>query len=337
MRSVILATLMALYAVAATAFEAEDRAIFGPEGAERQLRIVSSADISFFEPMIRAYRAQNPTVTVDYTVASSSEVMRAVFDEGVAFDIAISSAMDLQVKLANDGLALPHVSNATARLPEWAKWNDTVFAFTQEPAAIVLSKASFEGLNMPENRNALITVLRENPDLFQGRVGTYDVRQSGLGYLFATQDARVSETYWRLTEVMGALDARLYCCSSDMIDDVVNGDLAVAYNVLGSYAANRSDLDAFEIVYPSDFTAIMLRTMLIPQGAESPELARSFVDFVLDNSYDTQGPSVLAVPELAPSVDATVNRIRMGPALLVYLDSFKRKSFLSEWQNAIYQ
>lgn len=337
MRSVILACLMAFCAAASAAFEIEDRAIFGPDGALRQLKIVSSADISFFEPMIAAYRAQNPSVTVDYTVASSSEVMSAVFDEGVPFDIAISSAMDLQVKLANDGLALPHVSNVTARLPEWAKWNDTVFAFTQEPAAIVLSKELFQGLDMPENRSGLITVLRDNPDLFQGRVGTYDVRQSGLGYLFATQDARVSETYWRLTEVMGGLDVRLYCCSSDMIDDVVNGDLAVAYNVLGSYAANRSDLDAFEIVYPSDFTAIMLRTMLIPQGAENPDLARSFVDFVLDNSYFTQGPSVLAVPELAPSVDATVNRIRMGPALLVYLDSFKKKSFLSEWQNAIYQ
>jgi iron(III) transport system substrate-binding protein len=180
-------------------------------------------------------------------------------------------------------------------------------------------------------------VLRQSPDAFAGRVGTYDVRQSGLGYLFATQDARVSETYWRLTEVLGALDAKLFCCSSDMIDAVVSGELAVAYNVLGSYAANRSDSDAFTIVYPSDFTAIMLRTILIPTTSERPDLAKDFVDFVLDSSYRPDGAPILAVPELEPNVDATVNRIRMGPALLVYLDTFKKRSFLAEWENAILQ
>ena len=38
--------------------------------------------------------------------------------------------------------------------------------------------------------------------------------------LFATQDARATETYWRLTEVMGRVGAKLYCCSGQMIDDL---------------------------------------------------------------------------------------------------------------------
>ena len=38
---------------------------------------------------------------------------------------------------------------------------------------------------------------------------------------------------------MGQLETNLYCCSSDMIDDVVSGNIDIAYNVLGSYANNH--------------------------------------------------------------------------------------------------
>ena len=161
--------------------------------------------------------------------------------------------MDLQTKLANDGLAQRHSSGQTQDLPDWAVWNDMVFAFTQEPAAFVVSNAAFAGLPLPANRQELINTLRQNPEIFEGRVGTYDIRVSGSGYLFATQDARTSDTYWRLTEVMGTLDPELYCCTSDMIEDVANGKLAIAYNVLASYAEQSPPEDAFTIVLPSDF------------------------------------------------------------------------------------
>ena len=82
-----------------------------------------------------------------------------------------------------------------------------------------------ENDDFPRTRQELIRKLRENPARFKGKIGTYDLRQSGLGYLFATQDARGTETYWRLTEVMGQLETNLYCCSSDMIDDVVSEKL----------------------------------------------------------------------------------------------------------------
>ena len=165
------------------------------------------------------------------------ETMKALRAD--AYDLVISSAMDLQTKLANDGHVQRHSSEVTREVPAWAKWNDMVFAFTQEPAAIVVSDAAFAAEGIPRSRQDLIDVLRRNPERFRGKVGTYDVRESGLGYLFATQESRVSETYWRLTEVMGGLGARLYCCSSQMIDAVSGGDLFVAYNVLGSYALQR--------------------------------------------------------------------------------------------------
>ena len=334
MRHVLLSFVLMVFGQASTAFEIEDQTRFGAEDGVEKLRIISTADIGFFEPMVTPYLAANPETEIEYVVVSSAELMRALQDENETFDLAISSAMDLQTKLANDGMAQRHSSGATQSLPDWAVWNDMLFAFTQEPAAIVISKAGFSDLAVPKDRHDLIDLLRQHPERFRGRVGTYDVRSSGLGYLFATQDTRASETYWRLTEVMGALDARLYCCSSDMIDAVAKGELLIAYNVLGSYALNREAQDAFSIVLPTDFTTVMLRTVLIPTTASSPGIARDFVDHLLLQAHGA--PTDVVAAELE-QIETSLNRIPIGPGLMVYLDQLKKRAFLSEWTSAILQ
>ncbi|MBT8415109.1 MAG: ABC transporter substrate-binding protein [Boseongicola sp.] len=335
--SVGLTLLLLCSAGITSAFEIEDRARFGPEGDGPVLRIISTADTGFFEPMIVSYLAENPGLAVDYVVASSTELMQAIANQEAPFDIAISSAMDLQTKLANDGRALQHTSPATRTLPDWAAWNNMLFAFTEEPAAIVASRAAFADRRFPQTRHELIEVMRNEPERFRGRVGTYDVRESGLGYLFATQDTRASETFWRLAEVLGALDAKLYCCSSDMIEAVKSGELLIAYNVLGSYVANRKDIAEFEIILPTDFTTVMLRTALIPANAPSPDLSRDFVDHMLTRSYGPDSKP-LVDPRLGlPGTDTALNRIEIGPGLMVFLDQLKRQAFLNEWENAILQ
>jgi len=333
-------TSMALFtsaALAVSGFEIESQTLFEVEQPERQLKIISTADTELFAPLVLEFQRKNPQVEIEYTTVSSSELMRAISVENAPFDVAISSAMDLQTKLANDGFTQAYRSDATNLLPDWGRWRDHVFSFTQEPAAIVISREAFEGLQTPKTRQDLIEVLRNNPRRFTGRVGTYDVRSSGLGYLFATQDARTSETFWRLAEVMGGLGTQLYCCSSDMIEDVASGKIAVAYNVLGSYAAARDDLaDRIEIIAPADFTTLMLRTAVIPLSAQSSDLAGKFVDHLILSAWTDAGKSYFPFPELASDTGATSLRpIRLGPGLLVFLDNLKRRRFLQEWEAAV--
>ena len=341
MRHLILSlALIWVSPLAAFGFEIEDRQLFGDENGA-VLKIISTTDVGFFAPIITTFLAQNPTLSVDYITVSTAELMRAVHDERATFDVAVSSAMDLQTKIANDGLARGHRSAMTDILPEWARWRDHLFAFTQEPATIVINRAAFDGLDIPQSRQELISVLRDHPDRFRDRVGTYDLRLSGLGYLFATQDARTSETFWRLAEVMGALGIHLYCCSSDMIDDVAAGRIAVAYNVLGSYAGVRQDVqEHIVIIQPRDFTTVMLRTALIPAASEQPDLAGRFVDHLIRVTWTGTPPGNAGFAQIEPLTlrkDAALRPIRLGPGLLVYLDRLKRAAFLRAWQNAILQ
>ena len=333
MRNLVLSLLIICTATAGAAFEIEAHARFGAQGA-RELRVISTADIEYFEPFVEGFLSDNPEVAIDYTVASSSELMRALYDEGEAFDLALSSAMDLQTKLANDGLAQRHRSAATQALPDWAVWNDMLFAFTQEPATIAVSKAGFEGLPVPRSRQEMITLLRQHPERFRGRVDTYNIEGSCTGYLFATQDTRASDTFWRLTEVMGGLGARLYCCTSEMIAALTSGELLIAYNVLGSYAVNHEDRDAYEIILPEDFVTVMMRTGMIPHNAPSPDLAALLMDHLLADAHQNS----LTRSGLDLNAHKTsLHRIRIGPGLLVFLDQLKKTAFLTEWRNAILQ
>ncbi len=333
--------LFALHSDGAGAFEIEEERIFPSADETATLRIISTADLVVFAPLVEVFQQRNNGIAVHYVTASSSELMRALHKEEASFDIAISSAMDLQMKLANDGYALSYRSAVTASLPDWARWRDQLFAFTQEPAVLIASRKDFAGLPMPSSRNQLIALLRENPGRFQGRVGTYDIRESGLGYLFATQDSRQSESYWRMAEVMGRLSARLYCCSGQMIQDVASGKLAVAYNVLGSYAQARlKDDPDTEIVFFKDFTNIMLRTVLVPKTAKDPELAGRFVDFLTapeNRALITERTGLPAIDPEQLDGKTALRPIRLGPGLLVFLDQMKRRTFLRAWLSAMVQ
>lgn len=325
----------------AHAFEIEERADYPATAPASVLRVISTADLGVFDPILRAFQAENPGVSIDYTVVETVELMQAIHAEGASFDLAISSAMDLQTKLANDGFTQSYSSPATATLPDWARWRDQVFAFTQEPAVLVVSDAFFAGETPPQNRDELIALLREQPERFHGRIGTYDVRRSGFGYLMATQDSRNSESYWRLMEVMGRLEAELYCCSGEMIRDVASGRLALAYNVLGSYAASQlATTNGFRIVELTDYVSVMLRTAVIPRTARNVTDARAMVDFLA-----TLGarPDLAAASDL-PVIDAdsfqantALRPIRFGPGLLVFLDQLKRAAFLRNWEDSLLQ
>ena len=329
------ALILCFWATLLSAQDWEDRQAFNQSGPGPALRILSSTDTNLFAPLIETFVAANPDISIEYLVTGTADLDRRFRETPDAFDIVVSSAMDLQLKLTNDGYALPLESVAH---PAWAEWRQSLFAFTSEPATIVINRAAFAGEPIPTSRQELIEALRARPEVFRGRVGTYDVRQSGLGYLFATQDARASETFWRLMEVMGALDMRLYCCSGDMIDDLTDGTIAVAYNVLGSYAEARVDSqDALEIVLPSDFPTTMMRTALVSQETDEPDAAEAFIRHLVDRQSNAERNPTTLPGLFGPETAQEAATIALEPALMTFLDTLKRGKFLSEWESAVIQ
>ena len=326
----------------AAAFVTEEEALFPAAGTRAQtVTVLSTTDADVLRPAIEAFQEANPDAELRYVVASSQEVYAAIAEDRARFDLVISSAMDLQMKLANDGYAARWDSAATARLPDWAKWQDRIFAFAQESVVLIASRRGFQGLPIPQTRRDLTELLRDHPDVFRGRIGTYDPRASGAGYLFATQEARQSDSFWRLAEVAGGLSPRLYASSIDMISDLKTGRLALAYNVLGSYAGPRLEADADGVVVEfADFTLTLLRTGFVPTDAANPVGGGAFLDFLLSargQALIRDRAGLPPIHEAALSASPHLRPIRLDAGLLVYLDRLKRQAFLTEWSSAMSQ
>ena len=343
MRRFTIACLLGLCALASSAFsfEIELSTRFGDAQSPAQLRILSSTDLDRFQPVISEFLNRNPKFSITYVTASTSEIYKAIAEEKQKFDLVISSAMDLQIKLANDGFTQTVPNVETKNVPAWARWRHEVFGFALEPVVLLVSRRDFADLEPPKTRRDLLTLIRNNPTVFQNRIGAYDPDISGAGYLFSTQDARQSDTFWRLAEVMGRVGTKLYCCTSHMIRAVNTGELALAYNVLGSYAnATLPAGSNAKVITLQDYTHILLRTAVIPNTAQNFSSGQAFLNFLISDDGQSILDQKAKLPALNNSEIAQLaNRkpIRLDSGLLVFLDRLKKQSFLSEWDAALIQ
>ncbi|TFZ33926.1 ABC transporter substrate-binding protein, partial [Pseudomonas syringae] len=117
------------------------------------LTVYSSLDEPLARPMIKGFQSANPDVAVRYDDMLTGEIYDRIVRETDAgektADFAFSSAMDLQVKLSNDGYAQRSDLPMSGRWPAWANWRNTAYALTFEPAVFVYHKPSFRNERPP--------------------------------------------------------------------------------------------------------------------------------------------------------------------------------------------
>jgi iron(III) transport system substrate-binding protein len=258
--------------------------------------------------------------------------------------------MDLQLRLANAGEAQAYDSPEIAAIPAWAIWKNVAFGTTFEPIVIVYNKRLLPPDEIPQTHADLVRLLTEKRDRFLGKVVTYNVERSALGFLLATQDERASGDSWALVNALGSAAANVVPTTEAILSRVSKGEDLIGYNALGSYAYIQSKRDtSVGYVYPRDYTLIVTRIMFIGKKAANPNAAKLWVDYLLSRRGqavmadrvslfslrdDVQGPNSAAA--LTKTLGQSVRPIRLGPDLLVsFADQSKRQAFLKQWQQAI--
>ena len=311
------------------------------------LTIVGVTDTPLFAQIISAFQAQRPDITVVYEETDSLPLYERFLagDMAPKPDLLISSASDLMIKLANDGHAMAYDSPWLSGLPEWAHWRNEVFGFTFEPAVIIYNPDLISADEVPRTHLTLTEMLETQTERFRGKIATYDIALSGVGYLLAAQDQLISSNFWRLAAAFGRVNARFSGSSPAILNGVADGSLALGYNVLGSYAFGRKAGGAnIEIVVPDDYVLVLTRAMLIPRDAPYPELGKAFVDFALSPAGQgvAAGPTALGSvmhgadgqwtsEAIAAMGRGVIQPIGLGPSLMVSLDQQRRKRFLDSW------
>lgn len=342
---------------------------FPAEGAEQAvLTVDSSTDTVLFAPAIRDFQRRNPGVAVHYADRQSLVMhasalrraqggARATGPDDANPDLLISSSLDLQTRLANDGHVLAHQSAQTRALPEGAQWRNEVFSLGADPVVMVINPRLLPLARAPRTRGQLLALLRDPAQPLMGRIGTYDATRSGLGYLLATQDARYDSTASVLLAAMGANRVLLGDFIEPLLDQLERGRLALVYNVPGSYVQARIAAGShLRMVVPEDYTLLATRAAVIPVTATRPDLARSFLDHLLSPegqavlARDTRllpirqavaaardGRAIASLAQAAPdsasgaAPSSAWRLLAPGLGLLVYLDPLKRQRFLQAW------
>ncbi len=346
-----IAAVLALWADAASA---QVTLFPAPKGNQQELSVYSSLDDDLAAPLITAFQSRNPGVAVRYENLLTTQLHDRIVAETQAgagtADFAFSSAMDLQVKLANDGFARPVATPDTPDWPEWANWRDTAYALTFEPAVFAYHKPSFTDHAPPATRADLIRWMAERPDEARGRVGTYDVARSGVGYLFLARDQELYPGIWSVVAAMGRAGVQQFPTSAELLERIADGRLAVGYNLLGSYAADwaRRHPDV-GVILPRDFTVVVSRVGLVPTAARSPGLGGDFLAFLMSPEGQSLLSRTLRLSAVSLEVagqtspvggmqDLTGLRLKpvpVSPGLLAYLDQATRAKLLARWNKAL--
>lgn len=90
-----------------------------------KLRIIGSTDLAVMVPIIKRFQSRHGNVSIYYAQASTVDCYQEVISQSAApYDLVISSSMDLQVKLVNDGYAQHHRSATTRQLPDFMRWKN---------------------------------------------------------------------------------------------------------------------------------------------------------------------------------------------------------------------
>ncbi len=317
--------------------------------ANREGRLIVYSVTSSVPALLDDFKALYPGVQLDYVALDTTPAYDRVVSEaarGPTADVVWSSAMDLQMKLVNDGYAMAYVSPEARNLPSWAMWRNEAYGSTYEPIGFVYNKDLVQDSEVPRTRGDLVKLLADKPAKFRDRITAFDPEKSGVGYLMMTQDAKASPaTFWTVVHALGANGLYPGTGSGAQFERLAKGESLIGYNLLTSYAKGRikHDLPNLAIMLPRDDTLIMTRVMFITRNAAHPNAAKLWVDYLLSK----RGQEMLAKADLGslrtdveddatPTAlgkrpDLVVRPIPVSAELITNLESAQRMKFLQQW------
>lgn len=314
---------------------------------EKQLTIYSAARSQEVAELLADFRTLYPFISIRYEGMQSFDVYRRFMAEAganrVVVDLLINSAMDLQIKLVNDGYIQPYASPEKPNLPDWAVWKNEAYAVSAEPIVFVYNKRLMPAADVPRSHDALQSLLERKYRDYNGKIALYNPEVSSTGFLCITQDVQIDRDTWKLIRALGRSNPKLYRINDEIIPKIRSGQHWLAYNMVASYALAQQSRDPnLGIIVPNDYTLVLSRIALIPKDAPHPASAKLFLDYLLSR----RGQSLLGKNYMTPlredvpwggaRVDPSkVQAIRVGPALLANLDQLKRANFLKQWRRAI--
>lgn len=362
MKQLLQAGLLALAILPAAAhaqvpagYPADYAATIAAARVEGKVVVYSVLSNAAAAPLVNDFRALYPGIEVAYDGERGSTEMADGYASDIAqgkdsADVVWSSAMDLQMRFVDLGYAASYRSPEAPHLPAWANYRDQAWGTTFEPIAFVYNKELVQGDEIPRDHAAFARLLASRPDKFKGKVTTFDIDKSGVGFMFAVADSQQSAAMPELLGALGAAGVRPSAGTGIMLTKINSGEFLLGYHLMGAYAMARAkkDLPHLGVVLPSDYTLVLSRVMFISRHARHPNAARLWADYLLSK----RGQKVLGdalelftvrsdvearytAAALLRQLGASARPIPLSPSLASYLGAEQHAAFLARWNAAV--
>jgi iron(III) transport system substrate-binding protein len=320
---------------------------------EGKVVVYSALDTKAAQPLIKDFNAVYPDVKVEYNDMNSTELYNRFIAEVASgqggTDIMWSSAMDLQVKLVDEGKALAYKSPESAKLPGWANYKDQAYGTTFEPTVFIYNKRLVTGADIPTDHASFAKIINANAAKFKGKVTSFDIEKSGVGFMMVAQDEKHFPGLKELEKGFGATSYKVYSSTGNMLEKVSSGEHLLGYNIIGSYAMVRAKKDQnLGVVLPKDYSLVLSRVMFIGKSAKNPNAAKLFLDYILSQRGQKMIGSEVELFAVRDDVDAeyTAGKLKkemgdklkpipIGSEITSYLDAKKRLEFINAYKAGV--
>lgn len=318
---------------------------------EGKVVVYSTTDTKAAGPLIQGFEAAYPGIKVEYNDMNSTELYNRFISEqasgGSSGDVIWSSSMDTALKLATD-YAQEYKSPEQGQLPKWAVWNNKAYGTTYEPVVFIYNKRLIPAGEVPDSHTALAKLISSQADKFKGKVTTYDIEKSGLGFMLSAQDSKADPNYFQTLAGVAKGGLAVQSSTGTMMERVSSGENLIGFNILGSYAEARAKTDpSLGISYPKDYTMVLSRVSFISQQSQNSNAAKLWLDYVLSE----KGQSILAsqadIPSIRNDIDGkndidgmtkmlgkALKPIPVDESLLEFLQPKKRLDYIKQWRQA---
>ncbi|KAF1021975.1 MAG: hypothetical protein GAK30_01477 [Paracidovorax wautersii] len=321
------------------------------DGSKKEARLVvySTTDSKAADPLVKDFQALYPWIQVEYNDMNSTELYNRYLSEqaagGNSGDTVWNSSMDSALKLAKQ-FALQYDSPERAKLPDWASWQNKAYGTTFEPAVFVYNKRLVSEAEVPRTHEAFAKLVADPK--YKGKVTSYDIEKSAVGFMLAAQDAKVDPKYWDFIKAVGAAGVLVQSSTGTMLERVSSGENLLGYNILGPYAEAKAKKDpSLGIAYPTDHALVLSRVAFISRRAKNPNAAKLWLDYLLSK----RGQEVIAhqaelvsvrndiegdndVDGMTKKLGKALHPIPVDESLLDYLEQNKRLAFIKQWRES---
>ncbi|WP_117192001.1 ABC transporter substrate-binding protein [Rhizobium terrae] len=270
--------------------------------AEGSLRIYTNLSEDNIAPVIKAFNKVYPDIKVGSLEMGPSEAFsryRAEVGSGVASaDLLISNTIVDWVSALKDGLLTDYKSPEREKLPEWSYPGTGLYTFSADPMVTIYNKLTVPAELQVDSMEAYFANISAHPEVFSGKVGTYDGRYAFGGALNYALVERYGDKAWSWFEKVGP-SIKPGGGAGGMIERTLSGELSSAYFVSAPVVFSKIADGLGEIIgwnFPKDGTVIFPRGMGITAKATHPAAAKVFLDFLLSET----GQAAVAAGKLTP-------------------------------------